>query len=437
MKARRLAVLDINDRDVPSFRTGFGVARYFDVRRLRTWKAVQQDIGGTDTFRPDIVLADIDFEEDPSISSVEFQGCGEAKPIGPLLALPYVASRPVWTFALYSAHFKQDTSGVMESPWVLLPFGILFAKLESRVFDSRVLGHSSNNGNEDHNGSETVEDQMAKLLRVGNPAEALEEALDLHNIRLTAAIRSGKVRVTNGEQLRKQLRELVDACLAVGPAGRVNMDENVYLELFSPNHGVDRIQWISLCADMVNFEDLSVNADAAKTMLEYAEVLCGADPVFQMTVEVIRSQNQAEGEAVSKRPAFDWVASEMYGHCPEQVRHEILRLGVLFANVHTWALNGFTALVKKEIFSRLGISSEGNTYRGWFGARSRGTEVCQKTLRVPVLRPFSAQNSHSYYLTWGETDLSSEDKERILHYLETFEEAEGYPVHVGLSYLQP
>ena len=432
MKARRLAVLDINDRDVPSFRTGFGIARYFDVRRLRTWKAVQQDIGGTDTFRPDIVLADIDFEEDPSIGGVGFQGCGEAKPIGPLLALPYVSSRPVWTFALYSAHFKQDTSGVMESPWVLLPFGILFAKLESRVFDSRVLGGDAQNPS----GTETVEEQMTKILRVGNPAEALEEALDLHNIRLTAAIRSGKVRVTNGEQLRKTLRNLVETCRQAGPNGRADVDDNIYLELFSPNHGVDRILWISLCADMVNFEDFSVDEESAKTMLEYAEVLCGADPVFQMTIEVIRAQNQAENDASHRRPAFDWVASEMYGHCPETVRHEILRLGVLFANVHTWALNGFTALVKKEIFSRLGISLEGNTYRGWFGARSRGTEVCQKTLRVPVLQPFWAQGEHSYYLTWAETELSSEDKERILHYLETFEEIEGYPVHVGLSYLQ-
>jgi len=431
MRVRQLSVLDLNDRDVPSFTTGNGVARHFEVRRLRTWMAVQQDVGGTRTFRPDIVLADIDFEDDPSVRDVVFSGCGEAKPLGPLLVLPYVASRAVWTFAVYSAHLKNKApSGVMQSPWVLLPFGMLFAKLKGRVFGSSVMNQ------EEEYGSGTVEDEIARLPRLGNPAAALEHALQIHNRRLVEGVETGRLRVTNGERLRHSLKSLADKCKAAGDKALLAVDKTLFVELYSEGYGIDRIQWLSLCADIVDYQGDRIDFDGADEMLQYAEKLCGSDPAFQMAVEVIKLQDKHD-ELEKSRPAFDEVAAELYGNLAEETRREILWAGVLLANAHAWAVGHFATIVKKEIFERLGTSSEGNTYLGWFGARSASERVCQRSLRIPKLDEFKnrVKKTTSYHVEWGETELSPEDKIRISHYLAAFHENEGYILPAELPYL--
>lgn len=437
MQPRKLSVLDLNDRGAPSFETGLGSARHFDIRRLKTWKQVQQDIGGADPCRPDIVLADVDFEQDSSVRPEAFPGCDGAKPLGPILALAYVGGRAVWAFAVYSAHFTRNTTPVMQSPWVLLPFGILAAKLEGRVFHSTGLaGHAAVTG------SDALEAFLKdRMSRLGNEATALDEALRVYVQRLEGAITKGLVRVTNAEQIRERLLSLKGTLN--GNGARVTIEPDVFLELYSSTYGVDRIKWHSICADILA-GGTEVDADDLDDMLQIAERLSrSSDPVFQKVLNVIERQDQVvdrematlasagpqrksteiKKEREIRRPRFDKLVEEMYSGETESVLTQIFALGVLLANVYGWAESDFKKCEKAAVYKRLGIYSGENVYRGWLGDRSASKRIT--SLNIPCLRLFSDSTGHeTFLLDWGKSTLSNQDKARISHFLSSF----GYDV---------
>ncbi len=421
MMPRRLAVLDINDQEVTSFRTGVDIARHFDVRQLRTWSEVQSDVGSDEPFRPDIVLSDIDFEYDPAVKDIVFPGCGTAKPLGPLLALPYVGSRPVWSFGVYSAHFNSNSSSLMGSPWLLFPFGVLFAKLEGQVFE--ISSRSSGSMESDQ---KTVKDYMEQIPRLGNPAAALKTALVNHRERLVAAVVNKRVRVTNAYRIVDKLRRLKEEC-DEQTGTTVQVDPELYVELFSRSHGIDRIKWVSLCADVMNFTDDKVDANGADFMLAYAQDLCGADPVFQMVIAVFQAIDEDEAD---EEIAFDKRAAELYSGEPEDIKHEVLRLGVLLANAQVIHEGGYTGVNQTDLYVRLGISSGGlNTYKGWFGARTeiKAKKACGWTLKINSLDFFENEktNNKTCFLEWGGTRLNDIDKERIYHHLNSVSGKQG------------
>jgi len=186
---------------------------------------------------------------------------------------------------------------------------------------------------------------------------------------------------------------------------------------------------------MVKYIGSSVDEQGAKEMIDFASDLCGADPPFQCALEVIRVQDERD-EVEGRRPPFDVIAAELYGTESNEMRREILRLGVLFANIHACANSQFNGLVKRDVFLRLGISEEGHTYNGWFGKRSSSGIISSRTLKVAPLEFYrNTGDVDSCFIKWGISELSAEDRIRIHHYLESFAQSEGYVVPASLSYL--
>ena len=455
MSIRKLTVLDINDKEVKEFQTGVGRATHFEVRRLRTWKDVQRDIGGHAPFRPDIVLTDIDFEDDPGIGALgdeDFPGCGRAKPIGPMLALPYVSSRAVWTYVVYSAHFRQRaSSGVMTSPWVLLPLGVLLAKGQGKTF-----GSSSLEGPTEDENYLTIEKHLegSPWLAIGDNASALEEALEVYTGRLTEAIASGQIRVTNSEWLWQYLEGLVEQFEQEG-IDRVPVDADAHLEIRSDSFGVDRIQWLSLCADLVGWSAAHVDRDSAEDMLNFARMLFGReggevlqhsgtiDDAFNKTLSVFRFQDMEvdmadkcdsrAGEDVIWRKPFHEALTELYGNELHDMRREILRIGALLANAYACARSRFESCEWRDIADRLGYSPEANQYRRYFGGSGNNPKVYPRSVNVDKLDLFFNPEGESWSdrLEWGKSELSKQDKQRIKDFLELFQD-DGESVHYHL-----
>ena len=452
MKARKLTVLNLNDREVREFRSGVGKAKHFDLCKLASWKDVQQNVGGLSPCKPDILLIDIDFEDDRSISKTTFPGCGDAKPIGLLLALPYIASRAICELAIYSAHFVPETfdaSPVLKSPWVLLPLGIIAAKREGirrgdSEFSSSVLGGEGGGG-------KILEQYMLSIPRLQNPSQALDRAYNLYIVKLLDAVTARRLRVSNAENIRLTLDAAEAAALASG-AKRIAIDDELYLELYGEGYGTDRIQWLSLCAGPVGFVHDDVDADGLKKIRSYLKDFAGADPVFQKALHVIREQDQLHDKAMNSgfrgevpRERFDRVASRIYAVEDDAVRCEILRIGVLLANAHAWAVSSFSGggaiegtLKQLGVVSKKGNSYAGDqrTYAGWFKARTNGRNsrtvsrpmICGRTLRIRPLEKFKndgVDRTESIFLKWGKSELDAIDKIRIRHFLE-LQQSEGY-----------
>ena len=115
------------------------------------------------------------------------------------------------------------------------------------------------------------------------------------------------------------------------------------------------------------------------------------------------------------RQRFDHVAFALHGHEPDDVRREILRIGVLLANVHVWVSLKFTTFRKTEVFARLGIPAGIRTYQDWFGRRPGASiERGRSELHVRPLDVFKnvVNGTESLFLEWDESDLTVEDKSR-------------------------
>ena len=455
MKIRKLTILDINDQDVSEFQSGVGRATHFEVRRLRTWKDLQRDVGGRSPCRPDIVLADIDFGEDPGIQGLDerhFPDCAGAKPIGPMLALPYVSSRAIWTYVVYSAHFSQRAiSGLMTSPWVLLPMGILLAKGQGRTFGSRVL-----EGLDDEPEYLTIEKYLKDKpwLAIGDNSSALEEALEVYTGSLAQAITSGQVRVCNSEEVWQYLNGLIDQFDRDGD-GVIEVDPEFHLEIISDSFGVDRIQWLSLCADFVGWSASHVDRDAVENMLDFARTLFNGDDdnllretgtidiLFNKAIYAFKFQDEQfahayenqfhSGDMDIRRPPFHEVVNELYGAEPHDVRRELLRLGALFANAWSWAKNRFESCEWKDIADRLGYSPDANQYRRYFGSKGKGSTIYPRSVNVQKLDLFNnpEDGTESDRLEWGRSELSQQDKRRIRDFLELLHD-DGEVIHFHL-----
>ena len=428
MPVRDLQVLDLNDRAFEYSRqiqSGEGIFRHFDVRNLETWRAVQADLASSEPTRPDIVLTDIDFELDPSLQNATFPDCGEAKPIGPLLALPYLGRRAASVFAIYSAHFDRgETAVILKSPIVILPLGLLAATLENKTYHSRHLG------GETPPGAVSLEQYLDGIPRVGNPVNALKNILDIYINRLTIGITSGVIRVTNGEQIGRTLDalrvRLEDEESNGQSTQRVSVPGSMSLDTYSRAFGADRIKWLSLCADDVDFVNDDVDDAGLKSMQRFLEVIVGADPAFQKTLEVIRVLEERD-EGTTTRPKYLDIASELYSREPEEVRREILRLGVLFANVTAWHKNDYVSQTKQNVHCCLGIN-DNNTLDGWFGMRTSGHYVA-RPLKVKPLPLFDSQSgAPNRFLDWHDRRLNALDEDRVAHYVSILEHGGGFCV---------
>ena len=172
------------------------------------------------------------------------------------------------------------------------------------------------------------------------------------------------------------------------------------------------------------------------------KLFTGSDPQYEKAVNVIRIQSKQE-DPNGRRPQFDAIANGLYGKAmDDEARREILRIGVLLANVHALAETRRGTFERPSVYRRLGFDSDGNQYRALFARRGRRMErngkviVSSTHLRVEPLQPLNpgAEGNEDLFLNWVQSALDPMDKLRIRHYLESCDE--GYDLEQILPYLE-
>ena len=138
--------------------------------------------------------------------------------------------------------------------------------MEGAVFRSETLSGRAGSG------GESLEDYVKnKMERFNNPSSALKIALPAFVKRLAAAVKSGGIRIGNAEELLVQLQSLRKGRARTKKKSRSSIDPNWHLEMFTPGYGVDRIQWLSLCADIIGWVGDDVDEAGIEDMLDRAK----------------------------------------------------------------------------------------------------------------------------------------------------------------------
>lgn len=460
MDIRRLVILNINDRPVDTFVTGKAAARHFDVYHVRTWLQVQALLSGQNTPPlPDLLLLDVSFDMDAGLRGAAMQGLDESLdllvPMGPVLALPFLNSRPVMGFAPYSAHM--ENTHLKQHPPFLVAMGLIAAKMKGGSYTSR---HLSLTGQD-----ESLDNFVNTLEAAGNPVKGLEMALPMYRKNLRKAVKEHRVYILNSKELIETLDGLqVELEQRAGNAsGReedpyIDIPEGTHLETIDDLDNHDRISLLSLFADTLRWTDDFVDAVGINEALDWLDKLTGLEPSFPKAVAAIRAQDKAQdNDPHERRPRVDCVIQKLYGTLGTEERREIFRLCVLFANVHAWSVKKGISLEKKLVYQRLGFDDtadaerqkgenkpQGATqllykvdqpvYLSWFGARSRNTGglppiVAKNTIHINALSPFDPSREESdinrYFLN-ERTIIKYEDHKLIRKYRELFDEEEGY-----------
>lgn len=433
MSVRKLVVVDINDNLVDTFETGEGVAKHFDVHPVESWSRVQLILSNRSLVPPpDILLVDVSFDEDPDLRGAAIVNASSSPknlvPVGPILALPFLNSRPVMAFAPYSAQL--DNERLVKYPMFLVPMGLIAAKMTGERYSSKYLSLGKND--------ESLDKFIRSLRNAGNPVAALDAALPDYRMNLSKAIEAERIYLFNGPELVEEFKKLAAILKRINnenPDGDnvVEMPEDASLETLDPKGGrLDRISLRSIFADQLNWVSTAIDgagiAEIGKWLKEWATF----QPSFTKAIRVIRQQNIEEKNNPSDpRRRVDDVINSILGPTNKSELREILRLCVLFANVHAWYVNPRRTFTREDVYERLGEGVEKNTYVSWFGERSRKPDLSREVSNVAVsaLEPFNPSfdktDSRRYFLT-ADTVISKQDDQLIDKYLAAFNEEEGY-----------
>lgn len=460
MDIRKLVILNINDRPVVTFVTGKNAARHFDVYQVVTWLEVQALLSGQNTPPlPDLLLLDVSFDRDAGLRGAAMQGLDESLdllvPMGPILALPFLNSRPVMGFAPYSAHM--ENAHLKQYPPFLVAMGLIAAKMKGGSYTSRHLSRSDEN--------ESLDDFVNTLEAAGSPVKGLEMALPMYRRNLKKAVEQHRVYILNSKELvdtldglQVELEQQAESTSGGEEELYIDIPEGLHLETIDELDNHDRISLLSLFADALRWTDEIIDVVGINEVLDWLEKVTGLEPSFPKAVAVIRAQDKAqEKDPNGRRPRVDCVIQELYGTLGPEGRREVFRLCVLFANVHAWSAKKGISLEKKLVYQRLGFDDtadaerhmNGDTsqatppqfykvdqpiYLSWFGARARNTGdlapiVARKTISVNALAAFDpsrAEGDINRYFLSERTIIKYDDHKLIRKYRELFDEEEGY-----------
>lgn len=450
---RNLVILNINDQLDAGFRSGEGAAKHFEVYDISTWAQVQLILSGRDSISaPDLLLLDISFDKDSDLEGAVMPGAGasidQPVPVGPVLALPFLNSKPVMGFAPYSAHIKKND--LKQYPPFLVPMGLIAAKMSSGIFSSRYLSPDNSDG--------SLDNFINGLQAAGNAALGLQVALtgkssdgsDGYRANLKAAVKAGRIMVLNSEDLVSTFERLEETLAFDTPTKDgdvfIEMPADAYLDMIDDQGNKDRIRLISLFADQVNWTGKYIEGKGISIILGWLSDLEGTDPIFQKALRVVERQEEAL-ELTDERPRTDVVIRELYFSLSDPDRREILRLCVLFANVHAWSIQKSLKLVKEDVYQKLGLKKgKGqNTYLDWFGA-DRSTkrivkdEVCGDTIIITRLSPLNEalpEGSIDRFFLGKSSIVSEADDVLISRYRRLFAEREGYDLRWNKPYTVP
>jgi hypothetical protein len=139
---RKLQLLDIYDfpteAKAQTYRSEFTYADRLDYVLIPEWAEAVRLISseGSEFVRADLVAFDISFRDDSSTPnenwSMHFEDNSPVKPIGPLLALPFINHRPIVAMMPYSAHWQHIEQSM--DPFFWATMGLLLAKRSQTAF---------------------------------------------------------------------------------------------------------------------------------------------------------------------------------------------------------------------------------------------------------------------------------------------------------------
>lgn len=426
-RGRMLHVLDVNDQPADTLRSGADIGTHFVVSSISSWAEAQVILAGERELpRPDILLLDVSFDRDAGVSGASVGRVTRAEtfdaivPVGPTIALCFLNQRLVMGFAPYSAHIKNPT--LLKYPPFLVTIGLIAARSEGKVYSSQYLAEG---GRSDR----SLDSYLTDMASIGDPGHGLEVALRQYRCNLQRAIKSKHVTALNMVSLIMTLEQ------ASAPAGVSRMPPDASLQLAGDGLA-DEVSVLSLFADRLNWiSDLIDDAVRLEIITWLQE--CGApDPALTTAFDLIRGQDNVQ-EATDNRPRVDEILQHNFGYLSRDDKREVLRLCVLFANVHAWLVEppGADGRVSRTVvLNRLGIKDI-NTYRSWFGARFNdpSIEVCGNTIRIAPLPQFEINVEHEVtgknarlFLSPNSL-LSEDDDQRVRRYRSAFGSAEGYP----------
>jgi hypothetical protein len=262
LEPRKLRIININDQQPGSGDTI--TDSLVDIVRVRDDQELQQLLVSArkgQPIPPDVFTIDIDLSESECYRNLENlnwgTGDGRLRPLGPLLALPFLASGECTAFRLYSSYWTDP--GVKRNPFVLLALAVLSAaedgKIHSIVDAQRRLDTSNS-------------DQYAQLFE-----KAMQDGVYLFRQRLKSLIQRGRASVDYLEETIERLAALDEMTNASGSVrlpvsdvkgplwlqvnwGGVRPERielsSLFADLFLPVHGTDKERLRKMAVELRN-----------------------------------------------------------------------------------------------------------------------------------------------------------------------------------------
>lgn len=386
MKARMLNVLDINDEPSQAFESGRGRAKHFSVDKIATWKEAQRVLAGQSKRAvPDLLLLDVSFNKDASVKGAILDSPSKhgntIVPVGPFLALPFLSSNVVMGFAPYSAHLGDEY--LTKYPPFLVAMGLIAAKMNGSVVGSKYLSHKEGDDKLDA----FIENLKTK--RAGDTNTALAIAIDLYRKNFLKAIENERLSLFNSDEVTHNLDDL--RVKFETSSKKVAIPSDWGLEVVDSQGNQDCVSLLSLFADVLSWNKW---ADEEAVEKIYSEVKEAGEheTAFVKAIKAIEKQDKDENEEKG-RERIDRVINQMYSRSSPDERREILRLCVLFANVHACSYFNGHSFKREDVYQRLGITTGQRTYTEWFGNRALAHSPSAKNVSELTVEPLPPLNN--------------------------------------------
>lgn len=329
----------------------------------------------------DLLLIDVNLSDNMPPDNMDWGTQPGIKPIGPLLALPFIA-RDLCAFAPYSNHWGNAT--VTDNGFVVLSVSLLLSVVSRKVIDLEKT-------------RETIKSKAESVL-VTSPQDALREALQ--QFRTALVLRP--VQFVDIGRLHQRLSELQQTALDVkSPVTMPLRDAEGLLsvDFYLPSGEFDRVELSSLFGDKLDFVS-PADPSILHTILGELEswrgnsIEKGGPTLLSAGTEILEICYEQE---ISVRDAAEQLRRK--GHSDID-RYLLYRVAMEFAWVQAWyetlTFNERDRSMIGRVQTILGLKAQGNEsnrYRRLLGETVDGKDIVSTNRwRKPFKTEFTGTN---------------------------------------------
>jgi hypothetical protein len=334
----------------------------------------------------DLLLIDVNqIESMPGDDGFKWTSSPDVKPLGPLLALPFIA-RDLCAFSPYSNYWRDKS--VMENGFVMLSVALLFSVQSRRSFTL----------------NEAREEIEKKATINVSPQIALREAL--RNFR---ALMGRRVQFVDIGRLYKRLEDLQETHMQDKREVKIPLrdPEVLSVDFYLPSGELERIEISSLFADLLDFDPSldPVKLDRVFSQLQVwrSRSVERSGPTLYEMVRKILSLCEKKGITTAVEEIRDEYRSEID-------RYLLKRMTMEFAWVQAWyeeltrLRNDDLSLIARvrELLGLKGQGDESIKYRRLLGVNTSGKDaVSEGEWRTPFKVSYKTTND-AYQLDHNE-----------------------------------